>query len=170
MDLSRAGLGHILIIGTSCVAVSCGPALARCQPLWADIGPALRMPGAAAQDLPSLAKCLVILVEVCLLFQYTDKTTAVLFLCGRHEYSGLNPRVKPGFMHALGNPSLYITLSEGANRRAANRVSWIPRSGWIPGARCLDFSVAPVLVVWTPYPPPPLSPPCLLVGCFVHTP
>ena len=59
-------------------------------------------------------------------------------------------RVKPGFMHALGNPSLYITLSEGANRRAANRVSWIPRSGWIPGARCLDFSVAPVLVVWTP--------------------
>ena len=59
-------------------------------------------------------------------------------------------RVKPGFMHALGNSSLYITLSEGANRRAANRVSWIPRSGWIPGARCLDFSVAPVLVVWTP--------------------
>ena len=59
-------------------------------------------------------------------------------------------RVKPGFMHALGNPSLCTTLSEGANRRAANRVSWIPRSGWIPGARCLDFSVAPVLVVWTP--------------------
>ena len=86
MDLSRAGLGHILIIGTSCEAVSRGPALARCQPGGADIGPAPRMPGAAAQDLPSLAKCLVILVEVCLLFQYTDKTTAVLFLCGRHEH------------------------------------------------------------------------------------
>ena len=85
MDLSRVGLGHILIIGTSCEAVSCGPALARCQPLQADIGPAPHTPGAAAQDLPSLAKCLVILVEVCLLFQYTDKTTAVLFLCGRHE-------------------------------------------------------------------------------------
>ena len=47
-------------------------------------------------------------------------------------------------------PSFYITFSEGANRRAINQVSWIPRSGWIPGARCLDFSVAPVLVVWTP--------------------
>ena len=90
MDLSRAGLGHILIIGTSCEAVSCGPTLARCQPLRADIGPAPHTPGAAAQDLPSLAKCLVIVVEVCLLFQYTDKTTAVLFLCGRHE-----PTVQP---------------------------------------------------------------------------
>ena len=78
MDLSRAGLGRILIIGTPCVAVSCGPG-------GADNGPGPRPPGAAAQDLPSLAKYLVILVEVCLLFQYMDKTTAVLFLCGRHE-------------------------------------------------------------------------------------
>ena len=103
MDLSRAGLGYILIIGTSCEAVSCGPALARCQPLRADIGPAPHTPGAAAQDLPSLAKCLVILVEVCLLFQYTDKTTAVLFLCGRHELTiiGSDNGLSPGRRQAM---------------------------------------------------------------------
>ena len=166
MDLSRAGLGHILIIGTSCEAVSCGPALARCQPLRADIGPAPHTPGAAAQDLPSLAKCLVILVEVCLLFQYTDKTTAVLFLCGRHEPLSCIDSNKVVYKQVMLVDISWTWLAVHRGNKLINKSSGHCQPFWINGNRAYNDHDQMMTFAW---PGEPFGRDCWLVDRLLTT-
>ena len=150
--------GHGGKLESSRVAVSAGPVPARCWPLRANIGPApsgrCRLPGFNNLQLVTFHMSVVANIR------WT-------YHCGCFCVACMNilvwtQRVKPGFMHALGNiPTLNLVLRGSLDHRTVSR-SVGSQNGADPGS--LGLSGAPDTGPWTPYPPPPR---CSSFLCFL---